>query len=139
MERQNIIQHKSFAFAVQIVKLAKELRKDHQEFILSDQLVRAGTSIGANVEEALGGQSRKDFLAKLGIAAKETRETHYWLRLVRDSGALTGRQVDALLMECREILTVLNSIILTTRHNSAPVRSSNSEFRIHNSEFRRTK
>jgi four helix bundle protein len=131
--RQNVIQDKSFAFAVQIVRLAKELREDHREFTLSDQLVRAGTSIGANVEEALGGQSRKDFLAKLGIAAKETRETHYWLRLVKESGLLTGRQVDILLVECREILAVLNSIILTTRRNA------NSEFRIHNSEFHRTK
>ncbi|SRR5579884_2054332 len=131
--RQNVIQDKSFAFAVQIVRLAKELREDHREFTLSDQLVRAGTSIGANVEEALGGQSRKDFLAKLGIAAKETRETHYWLRLVKESGLLTGRQVDILLVECREILAVLNSIILTTRRNAS------SEFRIHNSEFHRTK
>ncbi len=117
--RQNVIQDKSFAFAVQIVRLAKELREDHREFTLSDQLVRAGTSIGANVEEALGGQSRKDFLAKLGIAAKETRETHYWLRLVKESGLLTGRQVDILLVECREILAVLNSIILTTRRNAS--------------------
>lgn len=133
--RRNVIQEKSFALAVQILHLGRKLRGDLREFGLADQLVRAGTSIGANVEEALGGQSRKDFIAKMSIAAKETRETHYWLRLARESELLTEQHVEALLNQCQESLALLNSIILSTRQNSSQAASSNSEFIIQNSEF----
>ena len=81
----NPVKEKSFSFAVRIIKLAKWLRKNNH-FELSQQIIRSGTSIGANVEEALAGQSRKDFIAKMAIASKEARETNYWLRLFVQSG-----------------------------------------------------
>ena len=79
---------KSYSFALQIIRLYKSLLKQN-EFVLSKQLLRSGTSIGANVEEALAGQSRADFLSKMSIASKEARETHYWLRLIRDSETIS--------------------------------------------------
>ena len=88
MKKDNIIQEKSYAFAIKIVSLYKSLIHEKKEFILSKQLLKSGTSIGANVEEAIEGQSRKDFYVKLTIAYKEARETHYWLRLLRDTGYL---------------------------------------------------
>lgn len=84
MRKDNVIQIKSYAFALEIVKTYKYLVQEKNEFVLSKQLLRSGTSIGANVEEALGGQSDKDFYFKLNIVYKEARETHYWLRLLRD-------------------------------------------------------
>ena len=81
MKTDNMVQAKSYTFALRIVKLYRYFCIEKKEFILSKQIVRSGTSIGANVEEAIGGQPRKDFLSKMGIAYKEARETHYWLRL----------------------------------------------------------
>lgn len=77
MKKRNIVQEKSYAFAVNIVAVCRKLMEDEKEFILSKQLLRSGTSIGANIEEAIGGQSRKDFFAKLTISYKEARESHY--------------------------------------------------------------
>ena len=91
MKKDNIIQNKSYAFAVKIVKVCKGL-VDKKEFILSKQLLRSGTSIGANIEEAIGGQSKKDFFAKLTISYKEARETHYWIRLLADTQYLSVEQ-----------------------------------------------
>ncbi len=82
--KENIILEKSYLFAQRIVKLYWYLKKDKREYELARQILRSGTSIGANVEEAIGGFSRKDFSAKLGIAYKEARETNYWLRLLHD-------------------------------------------------------
>jgi four helix bundle protein len=82
MKSDNIIQHKSFAFAIRIVNLYKYLTSEKKEFVLSKQLLRSGTSIGANIEESIGGQSEKDFLSKLSIAYKEARESIYWLKLL---------------------------------------------------------
>ncbi|MGH7235130.1 MAG: four helix bundle protein, partial [Nitrospiraceae bacterium] len=109
--KRSIVQEKSFAFAVRIVQVARSLQNRCKDFVLSNQLMRSGTSIGANVEEALGAQSRKDFLAKMSIAAKEARETRYWLRLVTESGLSTDPQLEELFKECEELLRVLNSII----------------------------
>ena len=83
--KENIIQQKSFTFAVKIIELYKYLVEVKKEYILSKQLLRSGTSIGANIEEALGGQSKKDFISKLSIAYKETRETKYWLSLLKET------------------------------------------------------
>ena len=85
MKTNNIIQDKSFAFAVRIVKLYKFLCDEKKEFVLSKQLLRCGTSIGANIEEAIGGHSEKDFFAKLTISYKEARETKYWINLLKAS------------------------------------------------------
>src|SRR5574338_1553840 len=112
---KSIIQEMSFAFATQIVKFCQNLQTHKKEFVLSKQLLRSGTSIGANVEEALGGQSRKDFLPKMYVAAKEARETLYWIRLIHESGIVAAPDIQGLLAACQEIMRVLSSITLTTR------------------------
>ena len=88
MKENNVVVDKSYAFAIRIVNCCKFLYTEKKEFVLSKQLLRTGTSIGANVEEAVGGQSRKDFFAKLSIAYKEARETNYWLRIMRAAQVL---------------------------------------------------
>jgi len=102
---------------LRIIKLYKYLIEQKKEYILSKQILRSGTSIGANVEEAIGGQSRRDFLAKISIAYKETRETHYWLRLLRDSNFLKKDVSRSLLGDCEELLKILGSIQETTKNN----------------------
>jgi four helix bundle protein len=90
--KENIIQIKSYAFAVRIVKVYKYLCEEKKEYVLSKQLLRSGTSIGANIEEAIGGQTDKDFFAKLTIAYKEARETHYWIRLLTDTDYISKKE-----------------------------------------------
>jgi len=109
---ESIIQQKSFAFALQIVQLYKKLRAQH-EYVLSKQLFKSGTSIGANVTEATAGQSRKDFLSKMAIASKEARETRFWLRLLRES-ELVNIDVTNELHDVNELIRILTSIVKTT-------------------------
>ncbi len=123
MKQNNVVQTKSYAFALRIVKLYQYLVKEKQEYVLSKQLVKSGTSIGANVEEAIGGQSQKDFQAKLSISYKEARETHYWLRLMQDSGYLNPTESKSLLEDCSELLKILGSIQLTMK-NQTRIRNS---------------
>lgn len=118
MKEDNPIQTKSYTFALRVVKLYRFLCEEQKEFVLSKQLLRAGTSIGANVEEAIGGQSDKDFKAKLSIAYKEARESKYWIRLLRDSGYLNEPQAESLLNDIEEILKICGSILKTLRNNS---------------------
>ena len=120
MKTGNVVQEKSYAFALRVVKMYQHLTKPRKEFVLSKQVLRSGTSIGANVEEAIGGQSRKDFAAKLNIAYKEARETHYWLRLLRDSGYLNETESTSILTDCDELLKLTGSILKTMKRNSAP-------------------
>lgn len=108
--KQNIIRDKSYNFALQIVSIYKNLTNEKKEFILSKQLVRSGTSIGANIEEAIGAQSRKDFVAKLSIVYKEARETDYWLRILFNSGYIDKDDFDLLSEKCTELLKILGSI-----------------------------
>ena len=115
MKTGNIIQDKSFAFAVRIVKLYKYLAEEKNEFVLSKQLLRCGTSIGANVEEAIGGQSDKDFYAKLTIAYKEARETKYWIRLLKETDCLNTVETESLLLDIEEILKIIGSIQKTIK------------------------
>ena len=139
MERrhsQSIVQDKSFRFAVQLVGYIRRQTKDHVNLVLTRQLLRSGTSIGANVEEALGGQSSKDFISKLAIAAKEARETGYWLRLIRDTQPHDQRELAALLKECDGLLRMLNSIILTTRRKLTAAADSEPKPRTQNPELR---
>jgi len=110
---ESIIQKKSFKFALMILEFYKEMIK-HNEFIISKQLLRCGTSIGANVEEALAGQSKKDFIAKMTIASKEARETHYWLRLIKESN-LINTDIETILKETEEIIKILTSIVKTSQ------------------------
>ena len=110
---ESLIQKKSFGFSLEIIRLYKRLQIQ-REFVLSNQLLRSGTSIGANVEEASAGQSRKDFVAKMCIAAKEARETRYWLRLLQAS-QLVEVNVSEELSHIEELIRILTSIIKTTR------------------------
>ncbi len=115
MKGENPILTKSYEFALRIVKLYKYLCDEKKEFVLSKQILRSGTSIGANIEEAVGGQSNKDFLSKMSIAYKEARETHYWLRLLRDSNILEAKHSDSVIEDCEELLKLSGSIIKTTK------------------------
>jgi four helix bundle protein len=115
MKKDNIIQQKSFAFAVRIVNLYKNLIYEKKEFVLSKRLLRSGTSIGANVEESIGGQSDKDFISKISIAYKEARETIYWLKLLQATDFLTQQQADSLLNDADEICKILASIQKTLK------------------------
>jgi four helix bundle protein len=114
--RANIVQEKSFQFALTTIDLYRRLQERH-EYVMSNQLLRCGTSIGANVEEALGAQSRADFISKLSIARKEGRETRYWLRLFQAS-RLADVDVTPELNQIEELLRLLTSIIKSTQENS---------------------
>ncbi len=113
--KKDSVRDKSYTFALRMIKMYQHLTKDKQEFILSKQVLRSGTSIGANIEEASGAQSNKDFLAKMTIAYKEARETHYWLRLLHDSGYFTENAAISILNDCEELLKMLASIKKTTQ------------------------
>lgn len=115
MKTENVVQQKSYAFALRVVNAYKYLAGERKEFVLSKQLLRSGTSVGANVEEAIGGQTKKDFYAKLNIAYKEARETLYWLRLLKDSDFLNKKESDSLMMDCDELLKIIGSIIKTMK------------------------
>jgi four helix bundle protein len=114
----------SYAFALNIVKIYQFLVEEKKEFVLSKQLLKSGTSIGANTEEALGGQTDKDFYTKFNIVYKEARETHFWLRLLRDSNILSGEQADSLLKDCEEILRIVGSITKTLKSKLYPNNNS---------------
>jgi four helix bundle protein len=116
--KENVIQIKSYAFAVKIVKVYKHLCENKKEYVLSKQLLRSRTSIGANVEEAIGGQSEKDFFAKLTIAYKEARETNYWVRLLTDTEFITKEESESLLFDIEELLKIIGSIQKTLRNKS---------------------
>jgi len=115
--KQNIIQDKTYAFAIKVVNTTKILQNEKREFVLSKQLLRSGTSIGANIEEAIGGQSRKDFYAKLTIAYKEARETKYWIRLLTDTDYLEEKLSTSLLEDIEEILRIIGSIQKTMKNS----------------------
>lgn len=118
MKENNVVVQKSYSFALRIIKLYKYLTSEKKEYPLAGQIVRSGTSIGANIEEAIGGSSRKDFKAKLEIAYKEARETKYWLRLLRDSEILELNLSNSLLTDCDELLKIITAIINTLKDNS---------------------
>ena len=111
----NTIEKKSFQFAVRTVKLCRHLRDNKKELILSKQLLRAGTSIGANIAEAQQAQSRADFISKLCIALKEAVETNYWLRLLRASDYLSEKEYSSIITDCTELEKLLTSIIKSTK------------------------
>ena len=112
--RENVISEKSFCFAVRVVRLYKYLCDKKKEYVLSKQLLRSGTSIGANVTEALQGQSKRDFLMRMNIALKEASETKYWLRLLRATGYLNDREQQSMFSDCVELEKILTSIVKTT-------------------------
>ena len=113
--KDNIIVKKSYSFALECVKIYKYLINEKKEYVLSKQLLRSGTSIGANVHEAIASESKKDFIHKLAIAVKEARESSYWLSLLKDSVYINEEQFKNLNSNCDEVIRILNSIILTTK------------------------
>ena len=102
-----------------MVKAYRYLAEERREYVLSKQLLRAGTSIGANVEEAIGGQSSKDFYSKLSVAYKEARETHYWIRLLTDTEYSTASQANSLLADADELLKIIGRILKTLREKNS--------------------
>ncbi|HEY1022315.1 MAG TPA: four helix bundle protein [Flavisolibacter sp.] len=113
MKNDNLIVNMTFDFALMIIALSKQL-KEQKEFVLSKQLLRSGTSIGANVEEALAGQTKKDFIAKMSIASKEAREIRYWLRLL-DQSKLVELSYDKYLKSVEDIIKVHTKIVKTAQ------------------------
>ena len=117
----NLIVGKSKSFALRCIRLYQLLIKERGEFVLSKQLLRSGTSIGANVKEAIRGQSKADFAMKLNIALKEASESEYWIELLGESGILTEQEFTSIHQDCRELIKILTSILKTTFksiHNS---------------------
>lgn len=114
----NIIEQKSKAFALRIIRLYKYLCDDKKEFVLSKQVLRSGTSIGANVKEGTRAQSKADFISKLSIALKEAEETEYWLELLHESQYIETEPFESIYAENKELLKLLTSIIKTTKLNN---------------------
>ncbi len=125
-KNQNIIRDKSYDFAMESIRLYKLLQQE-KLFAISSQFIKSATSIGANVEEALAGQSIKDFTAKMSIASKEARETNYWLRLIRDTRLVTDSSIELLLNDSEELVKILTSIVKTSLS-----KTENSKLNIHN-------
>ncbi|MFC6224674.1 four helix bundle protein [Hymenobacter artigasi] len=117
--KDNIIVDKTYAFASRIVKLHKYLTQEQREYVLSKQILRSGTSIGANVEEAVAASSRTDFIHKLTIAAKEACETAYWLRLLHDNDYLPTPIFHSVYQEIDEIKRIIGSIVISTKSTNA--------------------
>ncbi|MBY8963618.1 four helix bundle protein [Flavobacterium sp. D11R37] len=113
--KENVIAIKTFDFALQVINLYKQL-KNENEFIISKQLLRCGTSIGANVEEGIAAQSRRDFISKMAIASKEARETKYWLRLL-DKSDITNISVAQQLSDIDHIINIITKIIKTSQES----------------------
>ena len=120
MKTNNVLQDKSYAFALKIINIHTQLREQY-DFEIGSQVIKSGTSIGANVEEAIGAVSTRDFLAKIGIAYKEARETHYWIRLLRDSGKISIDIATLLLKDVDELLRILSSIQRKTKLKIGPL------------------
>ncbi len=113
--KKSVVQQKSFQFSLKIISLYKKLLEE-KEYIVSKQVLRSGTSIGANIEEASAGQSKRDFIAKMSISSKEARETKYWLRLLKES-ELTFLDVNLLILDIDELIRILTSIVKTSQQS----------------------
>lgn len=111
----NILLVKSYDFALRTVKLYKHLSVEQKEYVLSKQVLRSGTSIGANITEADQAQSKLDFVHKLSIALKEAVETEYWLRLLRDGSFITKSQAESMIADCKKLIRILTASIKTAK------------------------
>jgi len=120
LDDKNLIVAKSYSFALQVIELYKFLSSEKKEYVLSKQLLRSGTSIGANVNEAQAAISKKDFIAKIGIASKEARESKYWLMLLRDSNYIdpNKQKVQSLFAEIESIIKITTSIVKSGQENA---------------------
>lgn len=112
---KSVLKEKSYAFAIRIVKLSQFLQSDKKEFVLSKQILRSGTAIGALIREAEFGQSKPDFINKLSIALKEANETEYWLCILQDTNYLDQKLFESMKVECRELIAMLESSIKTAK------------------------
>lgn len=117
MKTESIVYTKAFEFAIQIIELYKQLINEKKEYVMSKQLLKSGTSIGANIKEALAAQSKRDFIAKLHISLKETSETEYWIELLIKTDYITKDKGQSLLSKLRQIYKMLSSIIMTAKKN----------------------
>jgi len=115
--KNNVIKDKSYAFALRVIKAYKFLSEDKREFVLSKQLLRSGTAIGALVREAEQAQSKADFINKMNIALKEANETEYWLMLLKDSDYFNEKSFKSIHKDCAEVIKLLISIVKTTKTN----------------------
>ena len=111
----NVVEEKSFQFAIRVIRLYQYLRSKKKEFVLSKQLLRSGTSIGANVAEAQQAQSRADFLSKINIALKEAAETEYWIRLLRATDYMEEKEFLSIYDDCEQVKKLLVSIVKSTK------------------------
>lgn len=107
--KENVLGEKSYKFALRMIKLYKFMTAEHKEFVLSRQVLRSGTSVGANVEESIRAQSKSDFVHKLSIAQKEASETNYWLRLLRDNDYINNKFAGSLIADCEEVQKLLTA------------------------------
>ncbi len=115
--KENIVESKSLDFAVKCIELYKHLTFESKEYILSKQMVRSGTSIGANIKEAVRGQSNADFISKMSISLKEASETEYWLTLLERTKYITPFQFQSMITDCKELIAILTSITKTAKLN----------------------
>lgn len=115
MMKENLLYEKSFKFAVRVVNLYKYLTSEKKEYILSKQLLRSGTSIGANIKEGIVAQSKRDFLSKMYISLKEASETEYWLELLKETKYIDEKMFDSIIENCREINRILCATVKTTK------------------------
>lgn len=115
--RESVLSTKSYAFALRIVRLYQFMVDEGREFVLSKQVLRCGTSIGANIGESAHAQSKLDFVHKLSIAQKEANETYYWLRLLKDAGYIEEKLAESFLTDCKEIQRLLTASIKTAKSN----------------------
>jgi four helix bundle protein len=113
--RENPLKEKSYSFSRRIIKMQRYLAEVRREFVISKQILRSGTSIGANISEAQFGQGLKDFAHKLSVAQKEAAETLYWLNLLHDSKYITGKQFESMKQDCEELLKLLTASIKTAK------------------------
>jgi four helix bundle protein len=116
MKKDNVLKDKSYKFSIRIVKFYQFISTQKKEFVISKQVLRSGTSIGAMIEEANQAESKADFIHKLSIANKEANETHYWLRLIKDTQIVT-EDILPLLNDCEELIKLLTAIIKSTKQN----------------------
>ena len=115
--KNSIIKTKSKAFAIRIVNLFKYLQNEKKEFVMSKQILRSGTSIGANAHEAYFGQSKKDFTSKMQIALKETSETEYWIDILTETDYISENESKSILSDCQELARLLHATVKTSKTN----------------------
>ena len=115
MKENNLIVEKSKAFAIRIIRMYQHISAEKKELVLTKQVLRSGTSIGANIREATSAHSKADFIAKMQIALKETSETEYWIELLQETGYIAEKAGESLITDCKELLRMITAIIRTAK------------------------